>query len=357
MMKKRIAVVLSLILVVSCLGIPVSATIRQFDDVKTDDYFYYPVQWAAANGVTEGIGANLFGPSKPCTRAQVVMFLWRAADSPAPSNVSNPFIDVSAEDYFYTAVLWAVENGITSGVNEKEFGPNQTCTRAQIVTFLWQFKDAPVPANPTPGFSDVDAGAYYAAPVAWALENEVTAGIGGSRFAPEQTCTRGQVVTFLFKTMGMVAPEDPDPTVPPEPTVPVEPGVLENIQTCTDMVAGVFHYEEAKKVLDLVNNARAENGLSPLTWSTDMDDAAKIRAAETTISFSHTRPDGTDCFTAHPMMIGENIAYGYPDAQSVFEGWMNSQGHRENILRGSFTTMCLAAIEKDGIIYWAQLFG
>ncbi len=212
-MKKGISIVLALVLVTGCLAGSVCAAGASFTDVKESDYFYNPVQWAVENGVTSGMGDNRFGPLHPCTRGQVVTFLWRAAGSPSPSSDSNPFVDVGTDDYFYTPVLWAVENGITAGVGANRFGPNQTCTRAQIVTFLWKSQNAPEPSNPNAGFSDVDVSAYYAESVAWAVENSVTAGMGNNQFAPEATCTRGQVMTFLYKTA------NPDAVIPMPPVI------------------------------------------------------------------------------------------------------------------------------------------
>lgn len=214
-MKKGFSVWLALILVVSCLIGSVSATGNSFTDVKAGDYFYHPVYWAVEKGITAGVGDNRFGPSDPCTREQVVTFLWHAAGDPAPSSSKNPFTDVTSEDYFYTAVLWAVGNGITAGVSADRFGSGEICTRGQIVTFLWKFKNMPTPNSGSVRFSDVDASAYYATAVAWAVENGVTAGVGNGKFGPNQTCTRGQVMTFLYKAAGGY-PVVPDPSEDPE---------------------------------------------------------------------------------------------------------------------------------------------
>ena len=170
-----------------------------FQDVAQTDYFYAPVLWAVENGITAGLNATTFGPAKDCTRAQVVTFLWRAAGQPEPNSTNNPFTDVAAGDYFYKPVLWAVENGITAGMSATTFGPNATCTRGQVVTFLWRAAGKPEAANAKNDFVDVSSGDYFYAPVLWAVENGITAGTGNGQFSPAKPCTRGQVVTFLYR--------------------------------------------------------------------------------------------------------------------------------------------------------------
>lgn len=169
---------------------------KLFADVSADDYYYEAVKWASENGVTGGIGENLFGAKLPCTRAQIVTFLWRAAGFPEPKGMSG-FVDVSADAYYAKAVAWAVEQGIVSGTSATTFSPDAVCTRAQSVAFLYRaFGEK---ANKAAGFSDVSADAYYADAVAWAVENGVASGIGGGLFAPDQDCARGQIVAFLYR--------------------------------------------------------------------------------------------------------------------------------------------------------------
>ena len=169
---------------------------KLFADVSADDYYYEAVKWASENGVTGGIGENLFGAKLPCTRAQIVTFLWRAAGSPEPKGMSG-FVDVSADAYYAKAVAWAVEQGIVSGTSATTFSPDAVCTRAQNVAFLYRAFGEKV--NKAAGFSDVSADAYYADAVAWAVENGVASGIGGGLFAPDQDCARGQIVAFLYR--------------------------------------------------------------------------------------------------------------------------------------------------------------
>ena len=167
-----------------------------FADVPTDAYYYEAVKWAAKKGITGGIGNGLFGPNQPCTRAQIVTFLWRAAGSPEPKTMSS-FADVSMDAYYAKAVAWAVENGITTGTGDGKFSPDATCTRAQSVTFLFRAIGKLVDSKAE--FSDVLTDSYYANAVAWAMENGVTNGIGDGLFGPDNSCTRAQIVTFLFR--------------------------------------------------------------------------------------------------------------------------------------------------------------
>ena len=167
-----------------------------FADVPTDAYYYEAVKWAAKKGITSGIGNGLFGPNQPCTRAQIVTFLWRAAGSPEPKTMSS-FADVSMDAYYAKAVAWAVENGITTGTGDGKFSPDATCTRAQSVTFLFRAIGKLVDSKAE--FSDVLTDSYYANAVAWAVENGVTNGIGDGLFGPDNSCTRAQIVTFLFR--------------------------------------------------------------------------------------------------------------------------------------------------------------
>ena len=175
----------------------IAATVN-FRDVNQSDYYYDAVQWAVEKGITEGTSATTFSPDASCTRAQMVTFLWRAAGSPAPKSTVNPFTDVSASDYYYNAVLWAVENGITTGVSADRFAPGATVSRAQTVTFLYRANGSPA-ANGA-SFGDVAADEYYANAVAWAVQNGITTGTGNGKFTPNAPCTRGQIVTFLYRS-------------------------------------------------------------------------------------------------------------------------------------------------------------
>lgn len=168
-----------------------------FYDVPNGAYFYEAVKWAVKNGITTGVGNDLFAPEQPCTRAQIVTFLWRAAGSPEPKGAASGMTDVVSGGYYEKAVAWAIENGITTGTTTSTFSPDATCTRAQAVTFLARALKAK--AASAAEFSDVPTGSYFADAVAWAAANGVTEGIGGGLFGSDNDCTRGQIVTFLYR--------------------------------------------------------------------------------------------------------------------------------------------------------------
>ena len=170
-----------------------------FSDVKEGAYYYNAVLWAVENGITNGTSDTTFSPDETCTRAQIVTFLWRAAGKPDPASSENPFSDVKEGAYYYNAVLWAVEKGITNGTSDKSFSPDETCTRAQIVTFLWRYEEQPAPAGTNNPFADVKPNAYFGSAVLWAVEKGITNGTSATTFDPEDTCTRAQVVTFLYR--------------------------------------------------------------------------------------------------------------------------------------------------------------
>lgn len=173
-----------------------------FKDVAEYHYYYNPVLWALQNNVTSGISATEFGAETVCTRGQVITFIWRANGSPMPKSMTTQFADIQSSDYYYKAILWAVENGIASGSTATTFAPNAEATRGQIVTFLWRAAGKPAAATSECAFKDVVNGAYYYKAVLWAVENNITAGTTPTTFAPDAACTRGQVVTFLYRAFG-----------------------------------------------------------------------------------------------------------------------------------------------------------
>ena len=170
-----------------------------FTDVADGSFYINPVLWAVENGITAGMTDTTFAPMTECTRAQVVTFLWRAAGCPEPVSTEHPFTDVEEGRFYYKAMLWAVENGIAYGMTETTFAPDAKCTRAQVVTFLWRSVDCPGFTSAEHPFTDVKEGTFYYKAMLWAVENEITAGMTKTTFAPDATCTRGQVVTFLYR--------------------------------------------------------------------------------------------------------------------------------------------------------------
>jgi hypothetical protein len=177
---------------------PGEEEVTVFTDVDEDAYYAEAVAWAVANEITKGTSETTFSPDDDCTRAQVVTFLWRYAGKPEPTTTENPFTDVEEGTDYYKAILWAYENGITTGTSETTFSPDETCTRAQVVTFLWRC-EGELTYEEAETFTDVAEDAYYAKAVAWAVHEWITNGTGDGQFSPDDTCTRGQVVTFLYR--------------------------------------------------------------------------------------------------------------------------------------------------------------
>ena len=172
-----------------------------FVDVKEDDYYYDAVIWAVGKGIAKGVTDNTFQPNASCTRAEMVTFLYRAAGLPEPTNKVNPFSDVTEGAYYYKAVLWAVEKGIAKGTSETTFSPNDTCTRGQTVAFLYRYANSPAVSGSN-SFADVSETAYYYDAILWAVSEKVTEGTSATTFSPNDLCTRGQIVTFLYRYMG-----------------------------------------------------------------------------------------------------------------------------------------------------------
>ena len=172
-----------------------------FTDVSAGAYYFDAVRWAAEEGITSGVTGTTFAPGRSCTRAQIITFLWRANGSPRAENTKNPFTDVSADVYYYDAVLWAVEEGITSGVTGTTFAPDASCTRAQAAVMLWRAEGSPAVSGANP-FRDVADDDYYADAVVWAVKNGVTQGTTAATFEPGEACTRAQIVTFLYRALG-----------------------------------------------------------------------------------------------------------------------------------------------------------
>ncbi len=179
---------------------PPAPTVNPFVDVPAGSFYYDAVLWAVEKGVTTGTSAITFEPDGSCTRAQAVTFLWRVAGCPAPKSAAMPFTDVKAGSFYYDAVLWAVENGITKGTSETTFEPEGICTRAQIVTLIWRAQKSPAAGTDNP-FNDVKAGSFYETAVLWAVKAGVTKGTSAVTFEPEGICTRAQIVTLIWRCM------------------------------------------------------------------------------------------------------------------------------------------------------------
>ena len=211
--------IFSLILSASMLAslLPVSALAAGFTDVPQGTYYGDAVDWAVANGITSGTSGMEFSPDKTCTRAQAVTFLWRANGQPDAAG-NTPFADVSTSSYYNEAVQWAVANGVTSGTSATTFEPDAPVTRAQVVTFLYRDAGSPSASGST-SFADVPTNAYYADAVRWAVSQGITAGTSATAFSPDESCTRAQIVTFLYRESDD-APDVPVIEIPEEPVLP-----------------------------------------------------------------------------------------------------------------------------------------
>ena len=173
-----------------------------FVDVDASSYYSAPAEWALGQNITTGTSPHIFNANMVCTRAQVVTFLWRANGCPEPEKTENPFADVKEGAYYYKAVLWAAEKGITTGTGETTFSPGSGCTRGQVVTFLWRAEGQPEPTNTENPFKDVADGQYYCKAVLWAAGKDITKGTSANQFSPDSICTRAQIVTFLYRGLG-----------------------------------------------------------------------------------------------------------------------------------------------------------
>lgn len=202
-MRKMKSLLCWAMMTVLLLGMSVTclAATNPFKDVKKSAFYYDAVLWAVEQNITSGVSKTEFGPNAACTRGQTVTFLWRAAGCPNPTTQTNPFKDVKKSDFYYKAVLWAVENNVTAGTSKNTFGPNDACTRGQIVTFMWRSQGAQK-VNASNPFKDVKKKDFYYNAVLWAVKNNITAGVSKDAFAPGDTCTRGQIVTFLYRYVG-----------------------------------------------------------------------------------------------------------------------------------------------------------
>ena len=183
------------------------ATNCPFVDVKPGKYYYDPVLWAISHDpqITAGTSATTFSPNQACTRGQIVTFLWKAMGAPEPAAQDNPFTDVKTTDYFYKPILWAVQNNVTAGTTATTFSPNKPCTRAEAMTFLWASQGKPSVVSATNPFSDVKDSAYYKTAILWAYGHnpQITSGTSATTFSPNATCTRGQIITFLYKAFSV----------------------------------------------------------------------------------------------------------------------------------------------------------
>lgn len=359
-MKKR---VLSLLLALTMLiGMTPAAFAvgTSFSDVSDHAWYYNAVNWAVENNITGGIGNGMFGPDQTCTRAQVVVFLWAAADKPEPKSTVSPFTDVKESDWFFKAVMWAVENNITGGTSATTFSPNAPCTRAAVATFLYAAQGKPGYASAEGTFTDVGPKDWFYAPVAWAVENNVTGGIGNGKFGPNQSCTRAQIATFLWKADQIgetpVLPDKPDvsPVLPDTPTPP--PAVEKFKVTFLSKDGTVLKEEtvESGKSANAPANIPQIDGYRFTGWDVSFDNVTsdltvtaqyekiQLEANEYNIEYNlsgnsmylqELEAQGKIDNSGNPVTYkeGERVALLNPEVSGYnFKGWYDSAGSNAN---------------------------
>lgn len=306
-----------------------------FTDVSGSAWYAAAVEYVYSNNIMSGVGNNRFEPEGNTSRAMVVQILYNAQGKPEVI-LSNRFTDVSSGAWYAKAVEWAVQNGITSGVSANSFAPDREVTRQEVACFLYQYanlKGKDVKGrNDLSGFSDSGQIAAWALqPMQWANNVGIISGTGEGTLKPGGNATRAEIASMMQRFMSKGSSEVTQLT-----------------------------YEE--QVVALVNQERAKENLPPLTMTEPLKMVAGIRAKETSEVFSHTRPNGTRCFTILDEYeipygwAGENIAYGYPTPESVVNGWMNSSGHRANILNSNFNHIGVGYYLKGSTAFWVQLF-
>ncbi len=262
---------------------PTPTVKNPFKDVAKDQYYYEPVLWAVNHNpqITQGTSATTFSPAATCTRGQVVTFLWRAAGEPKPTGTKNPFTDVKSGDYFYNAVLWAVEKGITQGTSKTTFSPNSPCTRAHVVTFLWR-SEGQNKADAKNPFTDVKSGDYYYNAVLWAVKNGITQGTSKTTFSPANPCTRGQIVTFLWRDRAGAEPKAVTESVSDSAVVLAEEDPLTAVRRFTEDSSNLLPVcgESDWTEFDLFRNLREESVLNMVDYKWYYK-TAKEKAEET----------------------------------------------------------------------------
>ncbi len=270
-----------------------------FIDIKAGDYYAEAVSWAVEHGITSGTSKTTFSPNDGCTRGQVVTFLWRAVGSPEPKSENNPFTDIKADDYYYKAVLWAVEKNITKGTSSTKFSPSDVCTRGQIVTFLWRAAGEPELSETVNPFGDVATGDYFFSAVLWAVQKGITKGTSEKTFSPNDTCTRGQVVTFMFRSAkddGTPKDESSDPSFTPDPPQ-TDAGLLATVE--------IYPYNDGNVAVVNVKNATGHDCSVKVRGTYKKSDGTEI-SSELKF-FSGLSADDDNYFIFDPGFAFENI--------------------------------------------------
>lgn len=331
-LKRLIALMLAAITVFIVTAPAVSATGSDFTDIVPAAYYYEPVLWAVENNITAGTSATTFSPDETCTRSQVVTFLWRSNGEPEPTTTDCPFSDVKAGAFYYKAVLWAVENKVTAGTSATTFSPDTGCTRGQVVTFLHRAQGTPSPKTSSCQFTDVKAGDYYYNAVLWAVENEVTAGTSATTFSPESTCTRGQIVTFLYRTLKDQSTSEEEPL---RITKQPKGNTISEGETVTLMVV-------------------AFGGTAPYTYQWNKDGAAI--AGATSSSYETGVPGNYTCTITDARGVSVTSAVATVVIESVDPLIITSQPKGASIVDGTKATLTVA-VSGGALPYSYQWYG
>lgn len=342
MKKKLLSYILALVILLS-VGIPASAaTAAQFTDVDPAEWYYEAVDYAAQKGIMNGVSDTTFAPAKNITRGDFVTMLGRSVGVDISRYQGSGFSDVNANTYFAPYIKWASENGIIGGVGQNRFAPYSTITREQVAKIFYEIallmgKDTSANDALYASYSDTGSVSSWAVPaMKWAVSSGLING-SGNRIVPTGYMTRAQSAQ-LFKNLTAVFPSGI-----------VLPEAPANSNYDTTLAQNIF---------TLVNKERAAAGLSPLAYLTSLDSVAQVRGEEISREFSHTRPDGTTCFTAGDFN-GENIYYRTgtgTTAETVMNGWMSSEVHKANILGKNFTGIAIACYVQGNSVYCVQIF-
>ena len=349
----------------------VSIVRNPFKDVKTSASYFKALCWAYNNGIVAGTSTTTFSPNDNCTRGQFALMLWRMNGKPDTTGLPNPFKDVKSSNGFYKGIVWCYSKGITAGTSDTTYSPNNNITRWQMILMLWRMRGKPNSTLTKNPFTDVKTTASYYKAALWAYEKKIT---GVETFSPNDLCTRWQLVLFLYRinNLGDDCGHHNTEVRDAKAATYDEDGYTGDTY-CTDCGVRMAKGEVIPKLvlytttdpsgeaamLARINELRAEAGVDPLAAPTDeMYHAAVIRANELIQSYSHTRPDGSRCFTVASRACGENI-WKVPDDytwEQILQGWLDSEGHYENIMRPSFKSLAIALLHVGGKIYCEQLF-
>lgn len=373
MKRKFVSILLAALMLLSVLPFGASAAqVSDFSDVKNGAWYYDAVEYATGNGLFSGTSTTTFEPGVTMDRGMFVTVTGRLAEVPDTygRNQSSPFTDLTQADYFYPFTVWANDNNIVNGTGGGKFSPKSAVTREQMATILFKYArfagyDLAFSDSKYVAFADNSkVSAYAVDAMKWATYNGIINGISG-KLEPQEKSTRAQVaqVLYNFSKINAEEPEKPEPENPGENGnwwENYDPGYVRKTgQSAPDMNGGYYDYDMANDIMDAINDLRRQAGLTELIYQPLIQEWASIRAEEASKYFSHTRPDGTSCTTVGHSLSTENLAWittRQNNADTIVNGWYDSQGHRQNMLSKSASLGAISCYVIDGKIYAAHLF-